>query len=643
MPEDKSYIDELKKSLYSRSVPEVQTRRKIRLEEDEENIQTDWLETKKEQEPVVLNTEYKKDKMSFFTKLFIFSALFCVTVVSIGAYLFFNGANLISADNIDIVISGPVSIPGGELVTFDIVAKNNNKIELETVDMNVDFPPGTTDPDNSSQSLKQYNKFLGNIPQGGTVNDSVRAIIFGEENLQKQISVTLTYGVKGSTSVFTKTKTYDVLVNSSPIRANVSILKEVTSGQEFDMKVELSSNSKESLKGIIFEAIYPFGFNYISSSLNPISDNNVWNIGDIPAGGKRAFTIKGSLSGENDELRVFHFNVGAKSNFNPAKIGTPYIAIEREATIQKPFVSLGIDIAGNSENKDYIGQFGRSSNISIKWFNNLPTIVSNMKVVAHLEGSAYDRTTVTPDSGYFNSADDTITWSQQTNPEFESVGPGDSGTLSFSLQPADFSLGGKIINNPQILISASVSGKRTQETNVPLVVTASTKRNILVPSSVDLSARIVRSVGPFQNTGPVPPKVDQTTTYNVIWSVTNTTNSVRDVVVKATLPPNVKWLNNSDPSSETVLYDENSGLVTWSVGSIEAGKTNSPVRKEIVFQVSFTPNVIQVGNVPTLVNAMSLDAIDNFTNTHLQGRQDALTTRYSTDPGYKQGDEFVVK
>ena len=643
MPEDKSYIDELKKSLYSRSIPEIQTRRKIRPEEEKEDVQTNWQETQTEKEPVVLNTEYKKDKMSFFTKLFIFSALFCVTVVSIGAYLFFNGANLISADNIDIVISGPVSIPGGELVTFDIVAKNNNKIELKTVDMTVDFPAGTTNPDNPSQVLKQYSKVLGDIPQGGSVNDSVRAIIFGEENLQKQVAVTLTYGVKGSTSVFTKTKTYDVLVNSSPIRTDVSVLKEVISGQEFDIKVELSSNSKEPLRGIVFEAIYPFGFNYISSSLSPISGNNIWGIGDIPVGGKRAFTIKGTLSGENDELRVFNFNVGAKSSSNPAKIGTPYISLQRESIIQKPFVSLNIDIAGNSENKDYIGQFGRSSNVSIRWFNNLPTIVSNMKVVARIEGSAYDRTKVTPDSGYFNSADDTITWSQQTNPEFESVGPGDSGTLSFNIEPVDFGRGGKVVTNPQILINASVSGRRTQETNVPLSVTASTKRSISVPSSVDLSARIVRSTGPFQNTGPIPPKVDQTTTYSVIWSVTNTTNSVRDVVVKATLPPNVKWLNNIEPSSETVLYDENSGLVTWNVGSIEASKPNSSARKEIIFQVSFTPNVIQLGNVPTLVNNMSLTAIDNFTNTSLQSRQDQLTTRYSTDSVYKQGDELVGK
>ncbi len=642
--EDKNYIDDLKKSLYSRTVPDVQTRRKVRLENDNNTVPTDWVEEPKkvEDKPIILNTEYKSDKMSFFTKLFIGSAIFCIAVVSIGAYLFFNGTNLISADNISIDISGPVSIPGGELVTFDIVAKNNNKIDLEIVDLIVDFPPGSTDPQNTSQTLKRYRKLLGNIPVGGSVKESVQAIIFGEENLQKQILVTLTYSVKGSTSVFTKTKAYEVLVNSSPIKVDVTTLKEVTSGQEFDIKVELTSNSKENLKGIIFEAVYPFGYSYVSSTLNPISGKNVWSIGDIPAGGKRTFTIKGTLAGEDNDLRAFHFNVGAKGD-NIGKIATTYMTIDREITIQKPFVSLAIDIGGDDSVKDSVGYFDRSSTVNIKWFNNLSTIVSNMKIVVKLEGSAYDSSSVRPETGYFDSSTNTITWTQQANPEFSSVGPGDSGSLSFSFTPKDFALVGRTVTNPKITVTASVSGNRTQETNVPLSVTASTKRNIIIPSSVNLSARIVRSGAPFENSGFVPPKVDQPTTYTVIWNISNTTNSIRDVEVKATLPPYVKWLNKVSPSSENVNYDENSGLVTWSVGSVEANKISTLERKEVAFQVSFVPSVIQLGSSPSLVNQMKLTGIDNFTNSKLESNQDPLTTRFSTDPTYKQGDEIIVQ
>jgi len=69
-----------------------------------------WAEPEEDQAPAHLNDEYEDHSMSFFTKLLIGSAVFCVIAIGIGAYLFLNGSNLISANNIAIVISGPVSI-----------------------------------------------------------------------------------------------------------------------------------------------------------------------------------------------------------------------------------------------------------------------------------------------------------------------------------------------------------------------------------------------------------------------------------------------------------------------------------------------------------------------------------------------------
>lgn len=637
---DKSYIDELKKSLYSRTVPSVQTRRKIRFDKVDDGIRTNWESPKEEiAKPVILNTEYKKNSMSFFTKLFIFSALFCITVVGIGAYLFFNGSNLISADNIDISISGPVSVPGGEPVTLNIIATNNNNVDLEMVDMSVDFPSGTVDPNNSSQILKNYKKLLGNIKAKGSVSESVSAAIFGEENLQKQVIVTLTYNVKGSTSVFTKTKSYDIIINSSPIGVAVSTLKEVTSGQEFDIKVELSSNSKEVLKDIVFEAKYPFGYNFISSTFPPLANKNTWSIGDMPPGAKRAFTIHGSITGENNDLRVFHFNVGTKSPNNPNVIGTQLISLEKEITLEKPFVTLGIEVGGDDGTGDFASQFDRNSVVTIRWFNNLSTIISNMKIVVDLKGSAYDKGTVVPDGGYFNSGDNTITWSQQTNPELSSVGPGDSGTVSFNIVPKNRGN----LSNPVINIGASVSGNRTQETNVPVTIASSAKRNIVISSSIDLSGRIVRSIGGFQNTGPIPPVVDQQTTYTIIWTINNTANALKDAIVKASLPPYVKWTGAFTPDSEDLSYDENSGLVTWNIGNVSAHTNNTSPRKEVAFQISFTPSVTHLTNTPVLVNQATLSATDSFTNEKLSSNQESLSTRFSTDPAYKQGDESIIR
>jgi len=644
--DEKNRIEELKKSLYSRNAPDVRTRRKLRFTPTESTVRTDWKnpnEAQGDQLAPILNKQYEDHSMSFFTKLLIGSFIFCVFAVGIGAYLFFNGANLISGDNISINISGPVSVPGGAPVSFDIQVVNKNNVDLDSADLAVDFPAGTTNPTDSTQELKTYRELLGDIKAGGSTQKTVSAIMFGEENLQKQIAVSVTYKVKGSTTLFTKKTSYDVLINSSPILLTTSSFKEIASGQEFDLKVSLKSNSQDVLKSVLLKGNYPFGFTFISSDIKPLSDNATWKIGDIPPGAERIVTIHGKIQGEDSETRIFHFAAGAQSSTDPKNIGTQYMAIDQSMTIQKPFISLGISIDSDTSASDHVGQFGQNERVTVSWFNNLSTSISNMAITIKLSGSAYDKTAVHPDQGYFNSASNEITWNQQTNNEFALVGAGQSGTVSFSLAPKDNSTADSPVINPIVVITAGVMGNRTQESNVPETLSSAVSKTTRVSSNVALTGRTVRTIGPFTNTGLVPPKVEQPTTYTVVWTVDNTSSAVGNARVTATLPPYVKWLNEVSPSSESVTYDKNSGLVTWEIGSLNTYTVSSSRRREVNFHISFQPSVNQVNQSPTLVNQAMLTAVDNFTGAQLQSQQDYLTTRFSTDPGYKEGQANVVK
>ena len=643
-PEDeKNRIEDLKKTLYSRNAPDVRTRRKLRFTPRESNVKTDWGKPEEERESPILNKYYEDDSMSFFTKLLIGSLVFCIAAVGVGAYLFFNGANFISANNIDINISGPVSIPGGTPVSFDIQVVNKNNVDLESADLAVDFPAGTTNPTDSTQELKTYRELLGDIKAGGSAQKTVGAIIFGEENLQKQIAVSVTYKVKGSTNLFTKKTSYDVLINSSPILLTASSFKEITSGQEFDMKIKLKSNSQDVLKNVLLKGMYPFGFTFVSSSIKPLSDNATWKIGDIPAGAERTLTVRGKIQGEDSETRIFHFAAGAQSSVDPKKIATQYMAVDQALTIQKPFVSLAMSVDNDDSPGDHIGQFNQNERISISWFNNLSTSISNMSITAKLSGSAYDKSAVQPDQGYFNSATNEITWNPQTTSGFASVGAGENGTVSFSVVPKDTSTVDRAVVNPVVVVTASVTGNRTQESNVPETLSSVVSKTTRVSSNVALTGRLVRTVGPFTNTGPVPPKVEQLTTYTVIWTVDNTSSSVTDAKVTATLPAYVKWLKNVSPTSESVTYDENSGLITWNIGNVSTYTVSSSRRREVSFQIAFQPSINQADQSPTLVNQATLIGVDSFTNTQLQSLQDYLTTRFSTDPGYREGQATVVR
>lgn len=641
-PEDKSRIENLKQSLYSRAAPDVRTKRRLRFSERSTEVKTDWEHPDENEEEPVLNRSYENHSMSFFIKLLIGSAVFCVLAVAIGAYLFLNGANLISANNIDISISGPVSVPGGTPVSLSVTVTNKNSVALRLADLSIQFPAGTTDPADTSKPLDSHQELLGDIPPGGSVTKTVEAVLFGEENLQKQVTATVTYGIKGSSSVFTKEQIYEVLINSSPVILSVSSFNEVTSGSSFDVSVDIKSNSGNILKNVLLKAVYPFGYAFGSASPAPLPDNATWVIGDIPPGGDRKVVIHGVLTGEESDLRAFHFSVGAGREGSPRTIAVSYMDAEQDITIKKPFVSLGISIDGDSSASDYAAQSGRSLQVQIHWVNNLPVTLSNLVIDAHLSGSAYDKNQVSSQGGYFRSSTDDIIWSRQTNSELESAAAGDNGSVSFSITPADVGASGKNIINPEITVSGTVTADRTAESGVSDTA-GPTVRNVKIASNVSLSGRIVRTIGPFQNSGPIPPKAEQKTTYTVVWTVDNATSAAGNAVVVATLPPYVTWLGQVNPSSENVTYDQPSGAVTWNIGALNPYTVSTNQRREVDFQVSLLPSVDQVGHTPVLVNQATLSAVDDWTGTTLQSTQGYLTTSFSTDPAYKQGNETVAQ
>lgn len=658
---DHNRIDDLNRSLYDRNTPDIRTRRKMRYTSETTDVPKDWEHPKEDKdEEVVLNDRYRgnlrpgstdreeppqeeRHGMSFPAKFLIGALIFCVLAVATGAYIFFKGGNFISGNNIEINISGPVSIPGGSPTSFSITVVNNNSVDLKTADLHVHFPAGTTNPEDTTSLLEDFQEVMGDIPSGGSVTRTVDAVIFGEQNLQKKITATVTYGIAGSNSIFTKESSYDVVINASPLVLTSSSLKETISGQAFDLSVNVKSNSANTIKNVILRATYPFGFKFTSSSLKPAtSDNNVWTIGDIPPGGTRTINIRGTLTGEDSDLRVFHFTTGARSSSNPTLIGTIFMETEQDITIQKPFVSLVIGIDSDNSNADKVGSFGRAQTVNVKWSNNLPETLTNVVVTAKLAGTAYDKNYVNTWNGYFRSATDEVIWDQKTNPELATVAAGANGTLSFTITPSESGSSFGRVTNPEINITASAAGDRTSSVNVPLN-TGTIARKIKVSSGAALTGRVLRNSGPFINSGPIPPMAEKKTTYTIVWSVENSNNAITNAQVTATLPPYVSWIGQTSPSTETVTFNKDSGTVTWNVGRLDPFSQTNGARKEAYFQVSVEPSVDQIGSAPIIVNQSHLTGIDSWTKSAIEGGQGYLTTSYSTDSTYKQGDEVVVK
>jgi hypothetical protein len=704
-PEEKDSIDSLEKSLYSRNAPQVRAGHHLHLRPKNYDVKDDWDHPKDTFEddfsdaPMMAGVpgkgmsgipsfdptadddddddksardRYAKSHMSFFTKFLIASVVFFILCLGAGAYFVWRGADIISANNIDINLAGPISVAGGSPASFNIQVSNKNNVALQVVDMTIDYPPGTADPADPSSPLKETQKILPDIASGGIGQESISAIFYGEANSQKTIQVVVNYRVAGSNATFTKEKDFNVLISSSPLTITATSFTQITSGQSFEIDVTVKSNSQTTIDNLLLKASYPFGFTFASAVPKPVDTaHSVWAIGDLPAGGTAVIKIKGSLQGEDQQARVFNFSVGAAqvssntggigNTMAAQTIGTEYISGSDSITIAKPFLSLNLALNGDDTDSQYIGAFDTPETGQITWFNNTTNTIINGEIDLNLSGTAFDKGSVSPGQGFYNSGNSEIVWNQVTTPALASIGAGQSGTVTFTITPRNLSTQSYPITDPELNLSLSAKGNQISESNVPTEIDSTVAKNILISSNVALSGQVVRSTGPFVNSGPIPPVAQQQTTYTVVWTVYNTSNTLDGVQVAAILPPYVKWLGAISPTTANINYNSTSGQITWNIGNVSAysggnsggtavgssGGSSSGSGlgggEQVAFQIGVTPGVDLVGQSPSIIGNAVLVGRDDFTGANLTSTVQTLSTRFSTDPVFNEGDETVVK
>jgi hypothetical protein len=276
--------------------------------------------------------------------------------------------------------------------------------------------------------------------------------------------------------------------------------------------------------------------------------------------------------------------------------------------------------------------------VEVLWKNNLPTSVANVEINAKLSGN-FDENSFIVDRGFYNSVTDTVSWSQERNPIFESLKPGEGGSVTFRFRSPVF--GNGPLTNPEAIIDVSVRGRRLSENNVSEEVVSTVVREIRFNTNLALIPRIVYSSGPFNNTGPIPPVAEMKTTYTVIWTLNNTVSDVSDAIVSATLPSYVKWIGQSSTNDGAITYNSVNREVTWDVGAINSGSGSSVSSREVAFQIEFLPSLSQIDQSPILLGKSKVTSKDDFTGSLLESIKGELTTRMSTDPNYVPGDDKV--
>ncbi len=634
---EKSRIERLKRSLYSRDDSRVPQEKRTPVSSpvipEEDLTPRDWGEKPSLDVPYEDIVPAKRN--SFFEHFFGISLIFFCVSLGVAIFIFFGGFNMISSSNVDIKITGPSSVASGDELDADLTVLNGNRTELQNATLYIDYPEGTRAT--AGVTTLGHDKIsLGTIPAGKTGNYSLRAVFFGQTNSLKTVHVTLEYGVKGSTATFSKDKSYDISLGSAPLLLNVTYPKQVDSGEQMTLTVDLTSNSNAVVPHTLVKIEYPYGFTFASASQKPTVGNALWDVGDLKNGDKKTLSITGALVGQDNEQRSFRVSVGTKSN-DPNKDFDALLG-QSDATIaiNKSFFNLSL----TSSNPSLLSNIGQSVPVTITWQNTLPEKILNGVVVATISGNVVNRSSVSASNGFYRSLDNTVTWDKNSLPILSVLSFGDTGQTSLYVSSIADPVIVRSIKNPHIDISVVMRGNRV--TDNASSISSSGNITIKLSSILALVAQSSHATSAFTTTGPIPPRADKQSTYGITWTLSNTSNDLTGGIVSATLPVGVSWIGKVIPSSESVVYNPDTRVVVWNVGSLSSGTGFSLLPKTITFEVGLTPSITSVGQSAALTSVATASAHDSYTNATLSASAQTVTTRYS-DPSFKSGDDIILK
>lgn len=643
---EKEKIERLRRAMYSRALePNIKEKPRRELEEGQAPIGEDWKHP--DDSPFTGSIAAPK-KLRIVRTLITWGmyigVAFFIGAAGFGAYYFFLGGSggQASSGNIDISVSGPLQVQSGAATKLQIAITNKNRTSLELADLVVTFPKGTRSVNDLETDLPSLRESLGNIEPGGRKQGTIGAVFAGQEGERATIKVELEYRLEGSSAIFVASTDYQIIFSSSPISLAIEGNTETTSGQPLEFTVTLSSNSETPVKDVLLNASFPFGFTLTQSDPKRAA-SGLWELGDFAPGQRKTVLLRGTLQGESGDERVFRFTSGTRSDKEKTSVETVLADYAHHLTVSNPFLGLSIAINKEAGMGGAVVGPGETVNATINWQNNLSTPINDAVIVAQLSGVEIDGTSVKSNDGFYRSNDRVMLWDKSTtNGALGSLSPGARGSVNFSFSmPAGDALEG--VRDPKVTISVQAAGRRIAETNVPETLQSTASETIRLASDLQLIAQGLYYTNPLSSSGPIPPKAGEETTYGIILSVTNTTNKVRNGVVKAQLPPYVRWTGIFAPASADISFNQNDGTVTWRLGDIEPGTGTDVQVRQLGINIALTPSTSQIGQQPPLVRQITLTGIDDATGENVTRTSTDVTTNIVGDTGFTPANATVVK
>jgi hypothetical protein len=220
-------------------------------------------------------------------------------------------------------------------------------------------------------------------------------------------------------------------------------------------------------------------------------------------------------------------------------------------------------------------------------------------------------------------------WTGDEIPDLKSLAKDQQGTIEFTV-PVRPTTEAKLISRFEIQSYAqfALGGVAVDQTN-DNQANRSNQLTLKINSDINLdeAVRYFDEDNIGVGTGPLPPKVGETTTVKVYWTIKNNLHEISGLRVATTLPSGVTWDFKDQASVGSLQYDSITNQVIWEIGRLPL---SVPLIKA-EFSIALKPRASDFNKIMILASGTTLVGQDNQTTFPINKVLKAQTTKLEKD------------
>jgi len=612
---------------------EVPSDEEIRDEEIEESL----LEIYQDDKGGMVNVS-KLDKIKRHGFLYyLLVTILTLAVIGSGgwaAYKYIYLPSQSGVQSVELSVDAPKDPVSGQEFVYTINYKNLNNVDLKSIEIMATYPDNFVFLESSPPASQKNNIWqVDGLGAHRSGKIEVKGKIVGPQDEVAVILADMSYVPVNFTSEFKKEVSFQSVVSGVGIDFSFDSQNSVLVNElnQIAIKYQPSpdNNYLDNFRLTVTGSDNSFVLATSTSAKTDLVENPTPGVWLVKKMGKDSaeidvkFKFKDKLAPSEDVTLTFEYSTDGNL-YNKF--------LEKQITFNILKNDLNLNLILNGSRNDQGIDFGQTLSYSIVYANKGEEDMKDVVIMAVLNSDILDWSALA-DANRGQVRGNTISWTKDEIPSLGTLAKDNEGTIDFSI---------KVSSLDKIKVGSQAfdpNGKYEVQSyaqfsigNKDAGASDDTKSNIIL-GKINSDLKLDEQVRYFNDdniavgSGPLPPKVGQTTSFRVFWTITNNLHELNGVKAEAVLPQYVNWDNRVNNSVGSLQFDSNTRKVTWDIGRLpmDISKISAD------FSISITPKDSDADTIMVLMPGTTIDAVDNVTNAEINKTTKAETTKLEDD------------